>query len=1031
MKHLANCSWVAFAAVFGFAVAATQGTVFHWATPSTGGFTSASNWTPGGGPPNDGNDTAVFDVLGGYTTRIHSNVTNNNFEVRAGSVTFDLYEEEAGQFGNLEFGYVYTLDTTTGIAANISSSAGASLAAKLTVQGDTESFPAAGEDAQVSTSAAVHIGSAAGTKGILEITNHAEWINSQFTIVGSSGQGTMILSDGGEMSNSLGLVGFLPGSSGTVTVSDGSSRWDNSGTLTVGAHGTANMTIADSGIVSNQGDAFIATIPGHSSTVTLNDGRWINNAALYVGGTAIATGGSARLTLEDLLPNGLNTSVEVDDNMVIRSTGTVDVINQATLDVGGQLTIDAGGKLNIDGEFAVVNASSLAGGAGTLNWTAGTVNITNGDFTADANSPTGFVFVVGEDMTLNVSDTLRVGPTGNGLLFIVRDGDVNSDSVEIGGTGTIPLAVEGLGSTLTVTGDINMGSVGGAGAQLVVSEQGVASNDNAFVSAAAGQHSELLMQSLAGGTAQWNNAGSVYLGGNETTAGGTAELTINTGGAVTIGGQLRVWDNATVEVDTGTITTPLMHVSGSVDYTGTLDLTGAGPVTALDLDGGTVSADKIDLGVTDFSGHGTLAGDVVAHGTVTAEGSLTLGDPTSFTGLTLTGPLNVGAHTVTLLKAGFFNIGQFTTIAGGTLSVPNGAAVPVGNSILAHGAITGRIAAQSGTTVMATGDLALGDAASVAGFFSDGELVVGDHLVEILDANAAVLGSLTTIGDQSTLASPGTLTAVNGSLLEQGKNVAGYGVINGDFINQGYVEGVGPDAGDAIEFTGDVSGIGSFDGNIIFSGGFSPGNSPAAINIGGNAIFPQTNTVEIELGGTTPGDQYDQINITQNVSLGGGDLDVFLINGFMPSYLDEFVVITAGSRSGEFGQMNGLLINPDMTLAPVYDYEGNIGLTLVAAIPGDANLDGIVNGLDLLRWQSNLFSGDQWVQGDFNLDGLVNGLDLLTWQSHLFDSVQSLGGGAVAAAQSVPEPGAVWLLAVGGAALLLRRRGFSFGPVAR
>jgi hypothetical protein len=54
-------------------------------------------------------------------------------------------------------------------------------------------------------------------------------------------------------------------------------------------------------------------------------------------------------------------------------------------------------------------------------------------------------------------------------------------------------------------------------------------------------------------------------------------------------------------------------------------------------------------------------------------------------------------------------------------------------------------------------------------------------------------------------------------------------------------------------------------------------------------------------------------------------------------------------------------------------------------MPGDANLDGQVNGADLLVWKANVGrvadNGD--LSGDFNNDGLVNGDDLLIWRSHL------------------------------------------------
>jgi hypothetical protein len=48
---------------------------------------------------------------------------------------------------------------------------------------------------------------------------------------------------------------------------------------------------------------------------------------------------------------------------------------------------------------------------------------------------------------------------------------------------------------------------------------------------------------------------------------------------------------------------------------------------------------------------------------------------------------------------------------------------------------------------------------------------------------------------------------------------------------------------------------------------------------------------------------------------------------------------------------------------------------IVPPIPGDFNLDGVVDGLDKAIWFANAFTGTTWVQGDANGDGTVNGLD--------------------------------------------------------
>jgi len=213
---------------------------------------------------------------------------------------------------------------------------------------------------------------------------------------------------------------------------------------------------------------------------------------------------------------------------------------------------------------------------------------------------------------------------------------------------------------------------------------------------------------------------------------------------------------------------------------------------------------------------------------------------------------------------------------------------------------------------------------------------------------------------------------------------------------------------------GDINKTGL--GLHVVEGTLSPGFSPGKASVEGSLIFGQSATLEAELAGATPGSQHDQVTVTANVSI-NGSLDIALLNNFAPDYFDEFDILTAGSRTGEFDQINGALINPDVVLAPVYDHNGNIGLTLIAALPGDANLDGTVNGDDLLRWQANLFSGDEFVQGDFNLDGTVNGDDLLIWQAHLFDTVP------IPATAPIPEPGtAVLLLGMSVLGVTTRRR---------
>ena len=81
---------------------------------------------------------------------------------------------------------------------------------------------------------------------------------------------------------------------------------------------------------------------------------------------------------------------------------------------------------------------------------------------------------------------------------------------------------------------------------------------------------------------------------------------------------------------------------------------------------------------------------------------------------------------------------------------------------------------------------------------------------------------------------------------------------------------------------------------------------------------------------------------------------------------------------------------------------------------GDFNLDGIVNGTDLVIMQANFGqSGLGYAAGNANCDDVINGTDLVVLQYYF---------GSEAPASPIPEPGAMSLLALGGLALLKRRK---------
>ncbi len=73
-------------------------------------------------------------------------------------------------------------------------------------------------------------------------------------------------------------------------------------------------------------------------------------------------------------------------------------------------------------------------------------------------------------------------------------------------------------------------------------------------------------------------------------------------------------------------------------------------------------------------------------------------------------------------------------------------------------------------------------------------------------------------------------------------------------------------------------------------------------------------------------------------------------------------------------------------LVDVADIEEMVTSQL-GTLMGDANLDGLVDGEDFLRWNANKFQPSMsWAEGNFNCDGVVDGLDFIIWNQNKFMS---------------------------------------------
>ena len=172
--------------------------------------------------------------------------------------------------------------------------------------------------------------------------------------------------------------------------------------------------------------------------------------------------------------------------------------------------------------------------------------------------------------------------------------------------------------------------------------------------------------------------------------------------------------------------------------------------------------------------------------------------------------------------------------------------------------------------------------------------------------------------------------------------------------------------GGTLEGTGAITGTG---GGIQNTGGtVSPGASIGTLTAG---TFTQSGSGElaIEIG---PGGATDLLTLTGNATL-GGTLVVTRSGSFTPMVGDTFVILTCGSRTGEF---DGVI-----SCDPIEVIYGPTSVTLQilkgSGILGDFNGDGVVDGSDLGTLLASWgVCGGACCNADLNGDGQVDGADL-------------------------------------------------------
>lgn len=247
------------------------------------------------------------------------------------------------------------------------------------------------------------------------------------------------------------------------------------------------------------------------------------------------------------------------------------------------------------------------------------------------------------------------------------------------------------------------------------------------------------------------------------------------------------------------------------------------------------------------------------------------------------------------------------------------------------------------------------------------------------------------------VASGGKLTTFAGINIEEHGSLQ----LEGGAIDAQYIEILGG----TLAGSGSImTGSGPIDGQVENRNGVvAPGIGVGAgtLSIVGRFANGRDGTVNIELGGTTAGAQYDQLLIDGAATL-EGTLNVSLVNlgggMFVPALGSSFSIIAAEAIGGQFDVLNLPNLPGDRSWFVGY---GSTELLLKVTLPGDFDGNGSVNAEDLALWKSEF--GTTYDGGDF-----------LAWQRYFGSSIPGVA--------AVPEPAAGGMLTLALAWFAARRR---------
>jgi T5SS/PEP-CTERM-associated repeat protein len=307
--------------------------------------------------------------------------------------------------------------------------------------------------------------------------------------------GSLVVRNGGSLATESGTIGFLPGSTGTVTVD--AAAWNIDTSLKVGGGATGTLTILNGGGVTTGTDLTIAdsefstglvTVDGKGSVLAVSDDleiAWTGKGTLVIRNGGVVTSGEGRIasgegSLGVVTVDGAGSRWTSSEIITIGHFGNGDVTvrNGGSISAAGGIAVaveaQAKGTLNIGAAAGDAPVAPGTVDAATIQFGAGDgrliFNHTSADYSfAPVMAGDGRIEQIAGTTILTGDSAAFTGPTRVSGGQLIVNGSLAGSNVTVvggllGGTGTVgSLGIHPGGTVAPGNGSIGTLTVGNFG----------------------------------------------------------------------------------------------------------------------------------------------------------------------------------------------------------------------------------------------------------------------------------------------------------------------------------------------------------------------------------------------------------------------------------------------------------------------------------------------------------------------------------------------------------------------------------------